>query len=116
MLTRRLERIKAAFESPLHDQRTAAGLTGAQFGFEASSFFDAEGPPPRTGQFFLAIDPAAFAGPSFGDRIETLCAAMLEDPAVRLPGERRLAARARFAHEGIPVAAKLLLCGNATPR
>jgi (2R)-3-sulfolactate dehydrogenase (NADP+) len=86
----------------------AAGLTGSQFGFEASSFFDAEGPPPRTGQFFLAIDPAAFAGPSFGDRIETLCAAMLEDPAVRLPGERRLAARARLAREGIPVAARLL--------
>src|SRR5471032_547177 len=51
----------------------AAGLTGSQFGFEASSFFDAEGPPPRTGQLFLALDPIALAGPSFGDRIEALC-------------------------------------------
>ena len=86
----------------------AAGLTGAQFGFEASSFFDAEGPPPHTGQLFLALDPAAFAGPSFGDRIEILCAAMLADPAVRLPGARRLDSRARLARDGIPVAAKLL--------
>jgi (2R)-3-sulfolactate dehydrogenase (NADP+) len=86
----------------------AAGLTGSQFGFEASSFFDAEGPPPRTGQLFLALDPAALAGPSFADRIETLCAAMLADPAVRLPGERRLAARSRLARDGIPVPPKLL--------
>ncbi|HEX3501573.1 MAG TPA: Ldh family oxidoreductase [Stellaceae bacterium] len=86
----------------------AAGLTGSQFGFEASSFFDAEGPPPRTGQLFLALDPSALAGPSFRDRIEALCAAMLADPAVRLPGERRLASRSRFARDGIPVPAKLL--------
>src|SRR5216684_344230 len=86
----------------------AAGLTGSQFGFEASSFFDAEGPPPRTGQLFLALDPIALAGASFGDRIETLCAAILEDPAIRLPGERRLKMRARLSREGIAVPAKLL--------
>ena len=86
----------------------AAGLTGSHFGFEASSFFDAEGPPPRTGQLFLALDPITLAGPSFGERIETLCTAMLADPTVRLPGERRLRARTRFARDGIPVAAKLI--------
>jgi (2R)-3-sulfolactate dehydrogenase (NADP+) len=86
----------------------AAGLTGSQFGFEASSFFDAEGPPPRTGQLFLALDPIALAGPSFADRVEILCAAMLEDPAIRLPGERRLKTRSRLAREGIAVPAKLL--------
>jgi (2R)-3-sulfolactate dehydrogenase (NADP+) len=86
----------------------AAGLTGAQFGFEASSFFDAEGPPPRTGQLFLALDPGALAGPSFAERIESLCAAMLGDPAVRLPGERRLEARRRLSRDGIPIPAKLL--------
>jgi len=86
----------------------AAGLTGSQFGFEASSFFDAEGPPPRTGQLFLALDPIALAGPSFGDRIDSLCAAILEDPAIRLPGERRQKMRVRHAREGIAVPAKLL--------
>ena len=40
----------------------AVALTGARFGFEASSFFDADGPPPGVGQFLIAIDPAAFGG------------------------------------------------------
>src|SRR5438874_3832998 len=38
----------------------AAGLTGAFYAYEASSFLDAEGPPPGTGQFIIAIDAAAF--------------------------------------------------------
>ena len=48
----------------------AVALTGAHFGFEASSFFDADGPPPGVGQLLVAIDPAAFAGRDvFLDRI-----------------------------------------------
>ncbi len=86
----------------------AAGLTGAAFGFEASSFFDAEGPPSRTGQLFLAIDPELLAGPGFAERIEALCHAMLADPAVRLPGQRRRAARKRLTDAGISVAEPLL--------
>src|SRR5262245_23850836 len=31
----------------------AVALTGARFGFEASSFFDAEGPPPGVGQLLV---------------------------------------------------------------
>ena len=38
----------------------AAGLTGANFAHEASSFLDAEGPPPGTGQLIIAIDASAF--------------------------------------------------------
>src|SRR5215471_11743573 len=40
----------------------AAGLTGANFAAEASSFLDAEGPPPGTGQLIIVFDPAAFGG------------------------------------------------------
>ena len=40
----------------------AAGLTGANYAAEASSFLDAEGPPPGTGQLIIAFDPDAFAG------------------------------------------------------
>ena len=40
----------------------AVALTGARFGFEASSFFDAEGAPPGVGQLLIAIDPGAFGG------------------------------------------------------
>src|SRR5690606_33951926 len=37
----------------------SAGLVGAHFGYEASSFFSAEGPAPGVGQMILAIDPVA---------------------------------------------------------
>jgi (2R)-3-sulfolactate dehydrogenase (NADP+) len=76
-------------------------LSGAAFGFESDSFFTEEGGPTRIGQAFLAIDPGALAGQEvFYDRVETLVAAMIEDPAVRLPGERRLQNRERAAAQG----------------
>ncbi|MDE2088706.1 MAG: Ldh family oxidoreductase, partial [Gammaproteobacteria bacterium] len=50
----------------------AAALTGSNFGYQASSFFNAEGPPPRVGQFFLVFDPQALAGDHFIDRLEQL--------------------------------------------
>lgn len=81
----------------------AAALTGSNFGFEASSFFDAEGGPPRVGQFFVLIDPARFAGDGFGARVDALCAAILEQPGTRVPGMRRLELRARAARDGIDV-------------
>lgn len=65
-------------------------LTGAAFGFEADSFFQETGNRPDIGQAFLAIDPGALAGDSiYYGRVETLLEKMLEDPDVRLPGERR---------------------------
>jgi (2R)-3-sulfolactate dehydrogenase (NADP+) len=81
----------------------AAALTGAQFGFEASSFFDSAGGPPRVGQFFLLLDPARFAGDRFGARVEALCGAILSQPGTRIPGDRRLAARARAVSEGVEI-------------
>jgi (2R)-3-sulfolactate dehydrogenase (NADP+) len=86
----------------------AAALTGSHYGFEASSFFDAEGPPPSVGQLILAVDPVRLAGPGFLDRIEALVEAMLADPGVRLPGARRRAARERLGRTGIEVPAALL--------
>lgn len=83
----------------------AAGLTGSHWSFEASSFGDCEGGPPRTGQFIIAIAPERFGGAGFTDRLETMLAAVQEGPAVRLPGNRRLAAR-RAQADGITVAAE----------
>jgi (2R)-3-sulfolactate dehydrogenase (NADP+) len=82
----------------------AAGLTGSHWSFEASSFGDCEGGPPRTGQFIIALSPEKFGGPDFAARLEIMLTAVLETPAVRLPGERRLAARAKGA-AGITVSA-----------
>jgi (2R)-3-sulfolactate dehydrogenase (NADP+) len=83
-----------------------AGLTGSQFGFQASSLFDAHGGPPDLGQFFLLFNPAAFS-PHFTDSLETLLAAMLAQPGVRLPGERRLRHRAQAQANGVELGAAL---------
>ena len=71
----------------------AAGLTGSNFGFEASSFLDAEGDSPGVGQLIIAIDPSFFAGDSFSERTETIVDAILEQPSTRLPGDKRLEKR-----------------------
>lgn len=86
----------------------AAALSASNFGYEASSFFDAKGPPPRVGQFFLLIDPAKFAGPAFGPRVEALLGAIAAQPGTRLPGERRLKLRAAAAKDGVKIPADLL--------
>jgi len=79
----------------------AAGLTGSNFAAEASSFLDAEGPPPGTGQLVIAFDPAAFGGSLA--RFGVLIASIESQPGARLPGTRRLAARRKAAREGLPV-------------
>jgi len=83
----------------------ACSLTGAAFGFEADSFFEAEGNRPRIGQAFLVIDPGALAGTEvYLERVETLVAAMGQDETVRIPGDRRRAIAATAAREGVEVA------------
>jgi (2R)-3-sulfolactate dehydrogenase (NADP+) len=87
----------------------AVALTGARFGFEASSFFDADGSPPGVGQFLLAIDPAAFGGADvFADRMAALAGMIEGDGDARLPGTRRIALREKAARAGVTVDAKLL--------
>ena len=79
-------------------------LIGAQFGFEASSFFVDEGNQPRIGQAFLLIDPAALAGAqSYFERIEVLVREMLVDEGVRLAGARRLALEREAVVKGINI-------------
>jgi (2R)-3-sulfolactate dehydrogenase (NADP+) len=85
-----------------------AALTGAAIGPEADSFFSEEGNKPRIGQALIAIDPSALAGMErFYERTETVVAAMLADPEVRLPGARRFAAE-KAARAGIDIADDLL--------
>jgi (2R)-3-sulfolactate dehydrogenase (NADP+) len=68
-----------------------------------------DGKPTRIGQGFLAVDPDALAGREvFLERVETLVAAMLEDPGVRLPGARRLEQREKVRAAGVNVPDELL--------
>ena len=86
----------------------AVALTGARFGFETSSFLDAEGPPPAVGQLLIVIDPGAFAGEDvFAERIGALAETIGNDGA-RLPGARRIALREAAARQGVAVDARLL--------
>ena len=86
----------------------AAGLTGANFAAEASSFLDANGAPPGTGQLIIAIDCAAFGGPAVLERFGRLAAAIEAQPGARLPGRRRLALRSLAVAEGLTIPDALL--------
>jgi (2R)-3-sulfolactate dehydrogenase (NADP+) len=84
-------------------------LLGANFGFEASSFFVDEGNRPGLGQAFIVIDPAALGGRDvYLDRMDVLLNEMLRDEDVRLPGMRREAMRRKALVEGIEVSEAVL--------
>jgi (2R)-3-sulfolactate dehydrogenase (NADP+) len=84
-------------------------LTGAQFGFEADSFFVEAGNQPRLGQAFLVIDPAALAGADvYHSRVEALIEIMCADADVRLPGERRAQLAQRALVDGVDIPDALL--------
>ncbi len=84
-------------------------LTGAQFGFEADSFFVAEGNRPRLGQAFIVIDPNALAGnDAYYERVETLLTVMLADEDVRIPGYRRNELTAKAKANGLTIPDALL--------
>jgi (2R)-3-sulfolactate dehydrogenase (NADP+) len=87
-----------------------AALTASHAGFEASSFFDDKGGPPRIGQLFVAIRPGAVGATAdtVAARVAAITGRILAEPGVRLPGDRRLAIRARQRREGIPYPALLL--------
>ena len=80
----------------------AAGMTGANFSKDVAPYAEAKGSPPGVGQFITVWDPHAF-DTGFATRIEDLFAAMLAQEGVRLPGDRRLAARADASRHGVEV-------------
>ncbi len=86
----------------------AAGLTGANFASEASSFLDDKGGPPATGQMIIALDPDRLGGPGTRAHCARLAMAVCDEPGARLPGRGRLAARATSQREGVTIAAELL--------
>jgi (2R)-3-sulfolactate dehydrogenase (NADP+) len=87
----------------------AAAVTGSNFASEASSFLDAEGAPPATGQLVVAIDASALgAGEGLARRIADFAVLIEAEPGARLPGSRRHALRAAARRDGIRVEAQTL--------
>ena len=79
-------------------------VIGAQFSFEASSFFVDEGNQPRIGQAFILIDPGALAGTdTYFERMETVITEMLLDEGVRLAGARRIALETKALKTGVSI-------------
>lgn len=81
----------------------AAAMTGATLGIDASPFSGTAGGPPKTGQFFMAIDPGATSAGAFAQRMEALVGAVKAQDGAHLPGDGRGAARKRAATEGVAV-------------
>ena len=78
----------------------AAGLTGGNFSYEATSFFDAEGSPPAVGQVIIAIDPGAG---NVADRVAELAREMTSEEGVRLPGRRGQTSRRLARENGLSI-------------
>ena len=76
-----------------------AGLAGAHYGFQASSFMDAEGSKPNVAQTLILIAPPAERLIHF----EKLFTAILAQPGTRLPGMNRFKKRADVAKNGLRV-------------
>jgi (2R)-3-sulfolactate dehydrogenase (NADP+) len=85
----------------------AGGMTGSNYAAEASSYLDAEGAPPGTGQLIVAFDPAAFGGNAVA-RFGVLAASIEAQAGARLPGTRRLKAREKAKVEGMTISDALM--------
>jgi len=67
----------------------AAGLTGGRLSVDVPPLKAPTGEPHDLGQFYIVIDPAAFSGDGFYERLEALARSVAEQPAARLPGTGR---------------------------
>ncbi|MGI2033033.1 Ldh family oxidoreductase [Rhizobium panacihumi] len=80
----------------------AAGLTGANFSYQASSLFDEHGPAPSLGHMIIAIDPNAAAGGAT-ERMAALATEMAREEGVRLPGRRGRGLRQTALEAGLTI-------------
>ncbi|MFO7855374.1 MAG: Ldh family oxidoreductase [Paracoccaceae bacterium] len=86
----------------------AAAAAGALLGIEASPFSGTVGGPPRTGQFFLAVDAEATSGGVFAKRLAALLPAIRASGEARVPGDGARAAHAAARRDGVEVASATL--------
>lgn len=86
----------------------AAALTGGCFGFEDEAGRYPGATTANAGQLVILIDPGATGGGRAAERVELLLEQLAAAGASRLPGARRLAARAEAARLGVPLDPDLL--------
>lgn len=81
----------------------AAALTGATLGVNASPFSGTVGGPPKTGQFFIAIDAAATSAGLYSAAISELANVVRLQDGAHLPGDGRRSSRLSARTEGVAV-------------
>ncbi|WP_424978651.1 Ldh family oxidoreductase [Leisingera sp. S232] len=86
----------------------AAALTGATLGINASPFSGTAGGPPKTGQMFIVIDPAATANDAFGAGMAGIVEAVRGQAGAHLPGDGRRAKRLQARKDGVAVSTATL--------
>ncbi len=85
----------------------AGPMIGEVASWEAGEEDNGDGGPATGGELVLAFDPVRFGADDALERGERLFAKMLEMEGTRLPGDRRVAARARTPGEGVEIPAQL---------
>ncbi len=85
----------------------AGPLIGEVTSVEAGAADNGDGTAALGGELILALDPARFGAEDPVGHAERLFERMLAEDGVRLPGDRRLKARAETPEEGIEVAKAL---------
>lgn len=85
----------------------AGPLIGEVSSWEAGEEDNGDGGPATGGELILALDPARFGAPDASTRAERLFERLLAMEGTRLPGDRRIAARARTPAEGVEIPATL---------
>lgn len=85
----------------------AAAVTGSHFGYEASSFFEADGAPSHIGHLIIVIRPDVASGDRFAERMSNMVAAIDHTEGARLPGTTRLAQRKQAGTNGLAIPAAL---------
>ena len=85
----------------------AAAVTGSNFAYEASSFFDADGAPPHIGHLMIVIQPDIASRDRFTERMSSIVVAIAHTDGARLPGTTRLTRRDQAGNDGLAIPVSL---------
>ncbi|MEO1551887.1 MAG: Ldh family oxidoreductase [Pseudomonadota bacterium] len=91
----------------------AAALSGASLGLDASPFSGTAGGPPKTGQFFIAIDPGPTSAGQFQGLVARLVDEIRAQEGARVPGDGRAKHLAQAQTQGVAVSTATLEKINA---
>ncbi|NTF06160.1 Ldh family oxidoreductase [Agrobacterium rubi] len=81
----------------------AAGLTGGNFGFQASSLLDDTGTAPSLGHTIIAIDPLIAGDDVLAKRVALMAREIEGQETARLPGRRSQGVRKHSLENGIVI-------------